>query len=106
MSRRDVPSWVNKCQFRWPDEFAQVKPNSPACDEDPLDWVQERKNRSAGSLVVTLPPDCQCAHGQAENNERHDLENSLPTDALILQPQNQKQRCRERASGCLGRKRQ
>src|SRR5206468_10488819 len=54
--RRDVPSRINECQVRWPDEFAQIKPNSPARDENPLGGPQERKDGSAGTLVVTLPP--------------------------------------------------
>src|SRR6266508_3002698 len=56
MSRRYIPSRINKCEIRWPDEFAQIKPNGTARDENPFDWAQERKHSPARSLMVPLPP--------------------------------------------------
>src|SRR5262245_6635215 len=43
MSWRGIPSRINKRQIRWPDEFAEIKPNGTARDENSFDRAQERK---------------------------------------------------------------
>src|SRR5262245_27043267 len=39
--RRNVPSRVNESQIGRPKDFAEVKPGSPARQEDSLDWAEK-----------------------------------------------------------------
>ena len=89
MCRRDAPSRINKGQIRRPDEFAEIKPNGMAGDEDAFNRTQVEK-RSACTLMVAFPPDCQQTHPDGQDKKRNDLDQAPLVNRLFLQPENQK----------------
>src|SRR5882672_4332509 len=48
-----------KGQIRRPKDFAQVKPNSPARDQESLDRAEERKHDAVRSLMIAFLPNCE-----------------------------------------------
>src|SRR5205823_5506736 len=97
------PTRIGKDEFGRPKQLPRVKPKRAAREENPL-WQAHRKKSALRALMVTLPPDAEQPHANTQRDKRKHLREPPDIDRLFLEPQNQEQRCRQRARGALTKK--
>src|SRR5579863_1465303 len=81
----NLPAPVTERQVDRPDQFAEVKPNRPACNEHSNQWV-DCKGLPDGVLVIAFKPDAYDAHCDSRNEEGRNLKNPPQINPVSLKP--------------------
>jgi len=100
----DRPAWIVKCQVGGPKQFTHVEPKRAARHKNSFRQANCEKFALC-SLMISLPPDSHQPHPKAQCDKWHRLREPARINRLFLEPQDQEQRRRQRAGGCLAEKR-